>query len=317
MLPPLPIRTAQSGEAFYFFMAKTPYTKPFISLQEQLKQLKLRGLKFTDEVKALHLLKYIGYYRFSGYWYPLLADKQKHIFKPDANFETAFSLYKFDCELRKLIIAELEKIEIAVRTQMAYSLSTTHGSFWIDDENLFVNSVKYRATLDKINSEIQRSDEDFITAFASKYANPLPPSFITLEIVSFGTLSKLYENLKSDVAKREISQTFGLPDMVFISWLHGLTYIRNVCAHHARLWNKLLQIQPLFPRRTQHKWITSRNVRNNHIYYILSIIIYFLNTINPKHTFRQKLENLFAKYPNVDKVAMGFPPDWQAEPLWQ
>jgi abortive infection bacteriophage resistance protein len=297
-------------------MTKISYAKPFLLLGEQLEQLKLRGMKFTDEEKALHLLKNIGYYRFSGYWYPLLENKQTSVFKPEATFEAAFNLYKFDRELRKLIIGELEKIEVAVRIQMTYSLSVAHGSFWMDDENLFVNPVKYRATLEKINSEMQRSDEEFIRAFAAKYSNPLPPSFITLEIASFGVLSKLYENLKSDVAKREISQTFGLADMVFISWLHGLTYIRNVCAHHSRLWNRLLQIQPLFPRHTHHTWLTDRSVCNNHIYYILSMILYFLNTVNPNHSFKQKLKDLFEKYPNVDKAAMGFPATWRTEPLW-
>lgn len=199
---------------------------------------------------------------------------------------------------------------------MAYSLSMAHGTFWMGNETLFANTEKYRATIDKITNEMQRSDEDFIIDFTSKYSNPLPPSFITLEIVSFGTLSRLYENLKSDAAKREISQTFGLADVVFISWLHALVYIRNVCAHHSRLWNKLLQIQPLFPRRTQHTWLTNRNVRNSHTYYILSMIIYLLNTINPNHTFKQKLQNLFLKYPNVDRAAMGFPQNWHSEPLW-
>jgi abortive infection bacteriophage resistance protein len=298
-------------------MTKIPYTKPFLSLQEQIEQLKSRGMKFTDEEKALHLLKNIGYYRFSGYWYPLLANKQTPVFKPEATFESAFNLYKFDRELRKLIIGELEKIEIAIRTQMAYSLSTAYGTFWMDDETLFVNPVKYRATLDKISSEMQRSDEDFIRNFVVKYSNPLPPSFITLEIASFGILSKLYENLKSDVAKREISQTFGLADMVFISWLHGLTYIRNICAHHARLWNRLLQIQPLFPRRMQHAWISTEGLSNRRMYYILSMIIYFLNTVNPKHTFREKFDRLLRKYPNIDVRAMGFSTGWCNEPLWK
>ena len=70
---------------------------------------------FEDEPKALHLLQNISYYRLSGYWYPLLTDKQQHIFKPGSTFETAYNIYKFDSELRKLIIAEIEKIEVAVR----------------------------------------------------------------------------------------------------------------------------------------------------------------------------------------------------------
>ncbi|GHT07324.1 hypothetical protein FACS189426_00390 [Bacteroidia bacterium] len=244
-------------------MTKALYTKPFLSLHGQMAQLKSRGMKFADEAKALHLLKNVGYYRFSGYWYPLLVNRETHVFKSGATFESAFNLYKFDRELRKLIIGELEKIEVAVRTQMTYSLSVAHGPFWLDDETLFANPVKYIATLDKINSEMRRSDEDFI------------------------------------------------------SWLHGLTYIRNICAHHARLWNRFLQVQPLFPRRMQHTWISIEGLSNRSMYYILSMIVYFLNTVNPKHTFRQKIGNLLRKYPNVDACAMGFPVGWYTEPLWQ
>jgi abortive infection bacteriophage resistance protein len=274
-------------------------------------------MKFADETKALHLLKHISYYRFSIYWRPLLADKQRLIFKPNANFETAFALYKFDRELRQLVLSELEKIEVAVRSQIAYSLSTAYGSFWIENKTLFADSEKHEITLAKIRNELSRSDEEFIIYFKSTYSNPLPPSFITLEITSFGALSQLYENLKAGTVKREIAQAFGMADRVFASWLHGFVYIRNVCAHHARLWNKPLQIQPLFPRHTQYTWLTDKTVCNNRIYYVLSMIVYFLNTVNPNHTFKQKLDNLFQKYPNVDKKAMGFPVNRLSEPLWK
>jgi abortive infection bacteriophage resistance protein len=318
MPPPLPVGTAQSGEAFYScIMQKTHYNKPFLSYVEQISLLKSCGMKFADENKALHLLRRISYYRFSIYWRPLLADKEKMIFKTDVDFETVFALYKFDRELRQLLLSELEKIEIAIRSQMTYSFSTAHGLFWMEDKNLFVDSVKHQATLAKIHEELLRSDEESILPFKSDWNNPLPPSFITLEIASFGTLSRLYENLKSDLAKREVSQTFGLSDVAFISWLHSLVYIRNVCAHHARIWNRWLRIQPLFPRNATYPWLTDKSACNNRMYYVLSMLVYLLNTVNPEHTFKQKLEALFQKYPNIDRKAMGFPAAWRTETLWQ
>jgi len=298
-------------------MQKTTYNKPFLSYQAQISLLKSRGLQFADETKALHLLKRIGYYRLSVYWRPLLADKRNLVFKPHANFDTAFALYKFDREFRQLILSELEKIEVAVRAQMSYSLSTAYGSFWLENETLFADVEKYHNTLAKINGELSRSDEEFIISFKSNFSNPLPPSFITLEVTSFGALSRLYENLKAGLVKREIAKTFGLADRAFVSWLHAFVYTRNVCAHHARLWNKPMQIQPSFPRHPRHAWLTDRTVSNNRIYYVLSMIIYLLNTVNPNHTFKQKFEKLFQKYPNVDRKAMGFPKNWQTEPLWK
>ena len=297
-------------------MTKVVYSKSFVSWSVQVPLLKSRGMKFFDESKALHLLENISYYRFSGYWYPLLSDKQNHVFKKDANFESAFNLYKFDRELRQLIISELEKIEVAVRTKMTQIMSLSHDAFWIEDASLFTSQPLYNSTLDKIREEFNRSDEEFILAFKSKYSNPLPPSFILLEITSFGALSRLFGNLKSGKSKRYIARLFGLPDVVFASWLHSLVYIRNVCAHHARIWNRPMSIQPLFPRNASGAWLHDRQVGINRVFYALSMIIYLLNTVNPNHTFKEKLENLFQKYPNVDRAAMGFPSDWRSEPLW-
>jgi len=298
-------------------MSKTVYSKPFLTYPAQLALLKSRGMSFNDEKKALHLLERIGYYRLSGYWYPLLADKQNHVFKPDANFETVFNLYKFDRELRKIIGAEIEKIEVAVRSKIAYELSISHNPFWIEDVNLFSSPVNFQETLNKIGEEYLRSNEDFILSFKSKYSNPLPPSFIILEITSFGTLSRLYRNLKSSRAKRDIANSFALPDVVFDSWLHTLACVRNMCAHHVRVWNSLIKIQPLSPRKPQNPWLTDTSTPNNRIYYTLSVIIYLLNIINPKHTFKEKMEGLFQKYPGVDRAAMGFPTNWKSESLWK
>jgi abortive infection bacteriophage resistance protein len=297
-------------------MLKVPYTESFISYFDQIALLKSRGMKFANEAKAIHLLENISYHRMSAYWHPLLADKQNRVFKPDADFETAFNLYKFDSELRKLIISELEKIEVSVRSKMAYVLSMEHDAFWMEDATLFAGQQAYQMTLSKIQDEFNRSDEEFILSFKSKYSNLFPPSFIVLEITSFGALSRLYDFLKPGKSKKEIANLFGLPDRVFASWLHSFVYVRNVCAHHTRIWNRWLRIQPLFPKNPAGKWLLNKNIGNNRLFYTLSMILYLLNIVNPKHTFVQKLENLFLKYPNVDRTAMGFPVDWQYEPLW-
>ena len=51
--------------------------------------------------------------------------------------------------------------------------------------------------------------------------------------------------------------------------------------------------------------------------YVMSIILYLLQTINPNNTFVTRFKSLLAKYPSVDVTAMGFPSgNWQDEPLW-
>ncbi|MFN0213209.1 MAG: Abi family protein [Saprospiraceae bacterium] len=228
-------------------MAKIPYAKPALSFEAQLKLLQGRGLIIHDEPKALHLLRQISYYRLSAYWYPFLQDNKNHVFKPGASFNAAFQLYCFDRELRHLVQSELEKIEIAVRTQVIYVLSHRYGSFWFEQPHLFSLASQHASTLDKIRHEHSRSDESFIKKFNESYSDALPPSWMLLEIISFGTLSQLYKNLKPGKEKRAIANFFGLPDSVFETWLHSIVYLRNVCAHHTRLWNRVMRIQPARP----------------------------------------------------------------------
>ena len=296
---------------------KISYSKQLISFTDQITLLKQRGMVLGNETKALHLLQNISYYRLSGYWHPLLADKQRHIFKPGSTFEAAYNIYKFDSELRKLIIAELEKIEVAVRTQTAYILSTQYHAHWFEDSSLFSNPVRHTKVLAKIEEEYNRSDEEFITAFKAKYSDHFPPSWMTMEIASFGTLSILYGNLQPGRAKRSIAAYFGLPDTVFASWLHCIVYVRNICAHHSRLWNKILSIRPLMPRSPRNTFIALPASGTQQTYFVLSMIIYLLNTVNPNHSFISRFKELLNRYPSIDVRAMGFPINWENEKLWE
>ena len=149
-------------------MAKIPYSKSPLTLAQQLQQLKNRGLAIANEPKALHLLENVSYYRLSGYWYPLLDDKVSHTFKSNATFETAFKLYCFDRELRQLILSELEKIEVAIRSKMIYLLSHKYGAMWFQNPAIFSNANRHASLLGTFQKEFFRSDEQFIKAFKDR-----------------------------------------------------------------------------------------------------------------------------------------------------
>ncbi|MDD2963136.1 MAG: Abi family protein [Bacteroidales bacterium] len=308
-------------------MSKVPYSKTALTYEDQLRQLKLRGLIVEDQQKALHLLEVISYYRLSGYWYPLLSDKLNHRFKQNATFEAAFSIYKFDRELRLLVLRELEKIEVAIRAKMIYILSHRLTPFWYLDSSNFLSQHKHSSALEKMKAEYHRSDEEFVQSFRNKYSDPMPPSWMMFEVSSFGTLSTLYSNLKVFREKREIAKYFGLSDVVFSSWLHSIVYLRNICAHHTRLWNREMQIQPAIPRNSSRPFIKYLNeiptetghsmLLNNKVYFFLSMIIYLMESINLNHAIPGKFKALLAKYPNIDTQAMGFPVAWQKENLWK
>ena len=140
---------------------------------------------------------------------------------------------------------------------------------------------------------------------------------MTMEIASFGTLSILYGNLQPGRAKRSIAAYFGLPDTVFASWLHCIVYVRNICAHHSRLWNRILSIRPLMPRSPRNTFIALPASGTQQTYFVLSMIIYLLNTVNPNHSFISRFKELLNRYPSIDVRAMGFPINWENEKLWE
>lgn len=333
MSTPLPVRTGRSGWAFSFYtppMPKISYSKSPLSYIEQIDQLKSRGLSIENEEKAIHILTQISYYRLSGYWYPMLEEpKSEHKFKEHSTFENGFMLYCFDRELRKLIQSELEKIEVAIRSKMIYILWHNHDAFWFNKKSFFKSEYAKDRILSKFEDEYKRADEDFISAFREKYEEELPPACMMLEITSFGSLSFIYKNLKSGSRDRkEIAKYFGLDDKTFASWLHSLSYIRNVCAHHSRIWNKLMGISPMIPYNPKNKFISNVSlpnpneeeddyINNNRVYFVLAMITYLLNVINPGHSLIEKFHSLLKKYPMIDIKSLGFPENWEKEPLWQ
>lgn len=298
-------------------MNKAAYTKAALTYQQQLQQLLDRGLHVPDKELLLHLLEVKSYYRLSGYWYPLLEDKTNHEFKEGASFNIAYQMYCFDRELRQLIIDEIEKIEIAVRAKVVYIMSHSKGAYWYTNSSLFSNVLTHSRTINKIGSEFSRSDAKFIRAFKEKYSNPLPPSWTAFEIITLGTLSTLYKNLKPGRDKRDIANFFGLHDRTFQSWLHSIVYVRNLCAHHSRLWNRELRISPNIPRKLKLNWLQQNNVTNNKLFIVLCIINYLLCTVDSENRFSETLKKLLIKYPCIDTVAMGFPENWENEPLWK
>ena len=291
------------------------YNQPSISVDEQISLLQSEGLFFSDEERARHLLQNISMFRLKSYLKPFRQHQSK-LFKPNASFENAYIIYKFDSELRKMIGSELEKIEISIRTQLSMTMSGTAGIYWFTDATNFRDDSRHASLLGNLGEELRRSDDDAVEHFRRNYTNIYPPSWMTFEVSSFGTLSMVYRWLKPGHARRQVAKYYGLSDMVMESWLHSIVYVRNICAHHSRLWNRRLSINAIIPRRTDFPFVEIPH-DTKRVYYILSIILYFLQTINPNNTFAIRFKSLLAKYPQIDSSAMGFPVNWENNSLWK
>lgn len=295
------------------------YTKQTLTLAQQIETLKQRGLVIDDEAEALATLDRTSYFRLADYWRPMEVDKTSHIFKPNTHFSDIVTIYRFDTELKQIIFNAILQIEITVRSKMIRYFSENHDPFWFSDEALSEDAECFQSNIAHIRREIKRSQEDFITEHFAKYDTPeYPPVWKTLEVLTLGTVSKLYTNFSDNTAKNLMAKDFGLPQHLILgSWLASITVLRNKCAHHARVWNRRFPVMPELPRKTTQPWITNRKLHPYKLYPHLCYIAYWLNSITPSNTFTKDIKTLLTKYPVVDPAAMGFPRGWQSEPLWE
>ena len=280
--------------------------------------LKRKGLSIADEAKSINYIRNIGYYRLKAYFYPLYQEpKHKHMFKVDATFDKVMNMYRFDRKLRLLLFNEIEKIEVAFRSIIVNTVNEELGDvFWMTEKKYFKNESHFYSSLNLIQSEYEKSKEEFIIHFKNKYSDPYPPSWMIAEILPLGNLCHIFMNLRSLKVKKRIAKYFGLQEPVFSSWMLVLGNLRNMCCHHSRTWNRELAINTANPNKVSYPWIDINKTNPKRIYYRISMIQYLLFTISPNNNFKDKLKRLTGKYPTIDITAIGFPTDWEDEPLW-
>lgn len=296
------------------------YSKDAFTIAEHIRQLRDRGLNIEDEALAAHYLTHVSYYRLAGYWWPMQRDKANHLFKENSRFEDVVALYNFDRELRVLLFDVIEKIEISLRTKLIYHLSHEFDPWWFQNTIIFQDTVALIDTLASIKDEVDRSKDVFIKEHKKKYKDDLrfPPAWKTLELTSFGSLSKLYGNLKSKVKSKDtIAAELGAVNHTYLpSWLQSIAQLRNYCAHHSRLWNRNLPGTPKLLSKPPYRWVNDVPKDTSKLYMHLCIMKYLMNIIAPENTFSIKLQDLFKRYPSVDPNALGMKPEWTQEPLW-
>lgn len=315
-------------------MTKKTYNKTPLTFQDQLALLKQRQLIVDNDSKAIDYLSEISYYRLSAYFLPY--QKTKDTFNLNTNFKQIIDTYSFDRELRLLVFDCIERIEVAIRTQMVYTMSMHYNdSHWQDNQNLFItpyynkigNLVDPYSDFQSIISKAKtaRTPEVFIKHYVATYSKPSnPPSWMCLELLTMGELSHLYRGLKNNSDKKRIANFFDVHPTVFVSWLHTLTYVRNICAHHSRLWNRDLAIEPEKLLKPVGNWVSKPFENNKRMFYFICILKYLINRANPGNSLKDKLQNLFKKYPNVPIQYIGIPSDgkgnsldWENEPIWK
>lgn len=313
------------------------YAKPPLTTEEHLINLKNRGLIISDESKAAEYLEALGYYRLSAYFIPFelpstQLNRRNHNFKQDTQFQQVLSLYIFDRKLRLLVMEAIERIEVAIRSRWANELAqTTNDPHAFMCNSYFINQWEHQRQLAKVSNNIQDSSEVFVTHYLSKYLAPyLPPIWAMSETLTIGQLSKWVANTKSNPIKKRIALSLGLPTIeIFDSALQSISLIRNICAHHGRLWNrhlvkrlayfkKLNQVMQFYPQEVPQEdgSIKTQQHLSNALYNYLVIISHMMLAIQPNTSWQQRLVEHLKTASDEQQTAMGFPTDWQQYPFF-
>jgi abortive infection bacteriophage resistance protein len=293
-----------------FFMR---YTKPALTFEGQFDLISSRGLQIEDRIRVMRWLKRVSYYRLSAYFLPFKEPGTER-FREGTTFDQVAGLYIFDRKLRLVLLDAIERVEVATRTSLTYELAHKCGPFGYTDAKNFSSEFNHAAFMTHLEEARAESRETFIDHFNYKYTSePYLPIWMATELLSFGVISRLYKSAPLDI-KKKMSLRYDVQPVVFANWLHTLSYVRNLCAHHSRVWNRQLAIRPMIPhpgKTWPHQIPTAER-----LYSVLTILQHLLLRMAPQCAWKSRLLAVFDAHPNVDLTAMGMPTDWRHLSPW-
>lgn len=342
-------------------MVMIQFKKEVKDHEDHLSKWQERGLVVANHERAKRYLSFIGYYRLSAYSIPFQQVSSKnpttpHQFKANSSFDDILNLYVFDRELRLLVMDAIERIEVAIRAQVCHVLCCqTNDAFWYINEEHFKQSYSHKRLLANIERQLlneknrlERDEkaiekrsitqdeknilknrvqkENFLRHYLSTYDSPkLPPAWMMIEMLTWGDLSHLYSGLTSNQYKKEIAQNLGLNLEILESCIKSFQDIRNICAHHSRLWNKEHGRSIKIPKSNAVKWLKNDIVLSNsainynkRTYIVLVAMQTVLYEISPNSTWGKRLKTLIEDHPfiSASKANMGMPDLWYNDPFW-
>lgn len=316
------------------------YDKPHLSFEDQLNLLEHRGLIVDSREDAVRNLSVIGYYRLSAYWYQWRVRPEGHVehidipfdaFEGGHSFEEAVDLYSFDRQLRLIILDAIERIEVAVRVQMAYIVGRRNPTAHTDPSCLGSKGCKLRPNSqqtyfeefrDRCVAQLEKSSEVFANHYRLRYEQVVP-IWVAVELWDFGTMSMFCQLMMTD-DRMELAAAFELPEhKMMANWLVVINHLRNMCAHHSRLFRRRSQ----FEIGTKSLWKIRelahvRNIpsdRQRNIYPALCALTYLMRTAAPYSDWIVRLGGHLDSFPTIQDTSLedyGFPPEWRSELIW-
>lgn len=299
---------------------KRIYAKTAEPLAQTIGRLERKGLIIEDKQEAERALRTIGYYRLLIYMRCFQKNTASRDFLPNTKFNYIVELYDFDRAIRLLILDAIERLEVALRAAIINPLAELYSPHWYLERNHYSNENHFNSTLKNIQKETNPSSSKnkkalALTHYYQKYNCPsLPPIWLVCEKLSFGALSKFFSVLNIDRRKIIAKYTWTYPEHLLSSWFRSLSSLRNICAHQDRVWNNSIHSYPPIA----HRSYKSDFIPSTTFYSRAVVIQLLLKNLDLNNWWRDELTNLLASCSHVDpKKHLGFPDNWQKNPVWQ
>ena len=309
------------GEKSQEDVIKPRFNKPALGVDDLADLLLCRGLKGISKSDLAQKLRFVNYYHLRGYTYPYQDNSQDDSpFIIGTTWQQIWADYQFDSELRMLIFDGISRFEIALRSIVTLFMCEYCGAQWFENQSLFVSEVQFQKDLKELIENWNRSKDDFKMHYVKCYdTNQLPPAWMIFETSTLGLVSKYLENLQKGLRpKTLIMRQFGFDrasGKVFLSWIHQLTYVRNICAHHARLFSRKLTYSSTVPKKLAYEWVNEIPASDK-VYMAICVLTYLLNICAPDYQFKDKLIYLLDNANNEQLNFMGCPQDWKEQALF-
>jgi abortive infection bacteriophage resistance protein len=210
----------------------------------------------------------------------------------------------------------LERIEVAIRSQVAYQVGSHDPIAYVKPDLLHETFTsfavsgalsKHHIWLTKQAGLLSRSKEDFMQHHRDMSKLPVP-IWVACEVWDFGAMSQLYDGM-SEADQDAISTQYGVQNgRIFATWLRSLNYLRNVCAHHCRLWNRNMVDTPTLPPASSISWVEYFD-QNPHtktrVFLSLHICAHIMKTINPTSTWNNRMAAHLNTIPDLSSHGFG------------
>lgn len=294
------------------------YPKNILSIRQQIQSYIDAGMIIPSEDEVRAALTEIGYYRLRGYCCHLYNNAAKR-YAPGTKFTDVVSLYNFDMKLSHHIFSYLAEIEVALRVRLTEALLIYNDALILMDSTVFKDKEKYWSNISIVSSEIARSNDVFIKHNMRNHDGQIP-IWASVEVMSFGTVSKIIKNLKtgSDSAFSRLSEYYKYKTkrgrlvkpsiQMFTSWIHSVCILRNICAHNGRIYNRVISTTP---ELTEIDKILPQP-RFNGLYQILLAMKYLRPNDESWRGFVSSLNKLISEYSNVVELErMNFAANWK------